>query len=125
MGGVIGGGLNTYGPTAGGGGGTNVLMLQQMVTIEELQDDEEYTEIVEDVRDECTKYGTVKSITIPRPNKEDDKANTPGIGMVFVEFEAVDQAKTAQQALQGRTFESRTVVAAFFDPQKYAKRDFT
>merc|ERR1719242_905401 len=83
----IGGAFNTYGPTLsaeGGGGGTgsatNVLMLQQMVTIEELQDDEEYTEIVEDVRDECTKYGTVKSITIPRPKTNtninaDDNAN--------------------------------------------------
>ena len=130
--GGMGGALNTYGPTptamaaiaAGGGTATNVLLLKQMVTVKELEDDEEYTEIVEDVRDEATKYGTVKSITIPRPSKGDGEAAVPGLGMVFVEFEAVDQAKTARDALQGRTFESRTVVADFFDPQKYGNRDF-
>lgn len=120
---IMGGSLgNTYGPAATDSNATNVLLLKQMVTVKELQDDEEYGEIVEDVRDECTKYGTVKSITIPRPGKDD--AEVPGLGMVFVEFDAADQAKTARDALQGRTFESRTVVASFFDAQKYANRDF-
>merc|ERR1712233_42416 len=97
---------NTYGPAATDSNSTNVLLLKQMVTVKELQDDEEYGEIVEDVRDECTKYGTVKSITIPRPSN-DDKQEIHGLGKVFVEFEAVDQAKQARDSLQGRTFENR------------------
>ncbi|KAJ8389435.1 hypothetical protein AAFF_G00119730 [Aldrovandia affinis] len=50
-----------------GGLPTEVLCLMNMVAPEELLDDEEYEEIVEDVRDECSKYGQVKSIEIPRP----------------------------------------------------------
>merc|ERR1712113_978932 len=102
---------------------SNVLILSQMVTIKDLKDDQEYNEIVEDIRDECSKYGTVKSITIPRPSNQPNVV-VPGLSKVFVEFDAVDQAKIAKQSLQGRTFENRTVIAMFYNPQKYANKDF-
>ncbi|OPJ89940.1 splicing factor U2AF subunit [Patagioenas fasciata monilis] len=60
-----------------GGHPTEVLCLLNMVLPEELLDDEEYEEIVEDVRDECGKYGAVKSIEIPRPV---DGVEVPGCG---------------------------------------------
>lgn len=53
-----------------------------MVSPEELLDDEEYEEIVEDVRDECSKYGQVKSIEIPRPV---DGLEVPGTGKVDID----------------------------------------
>lgn len=62
-----------------GGTPTEVLCLMNMVAPEELVDDEEYEEIVEDVRDECSKYGQVKSIEIPRPV---DGLEIPGTGKV-------------------------------------------
>lgn len=62
-----------------GGLPTEVLCLMNMVAVEELLDDEEYEEIVEDVRDECGKYGQVKSIEIPRPV---DGLEVPGTGKV-------------------------------------------
>ena len=46
---------------------TEVLCLLNMVTVEELAEDEEYEDIIEDMKDECGKYGRVKSIEIPRP----------------------------------------------------------
>uniref|UniRef100_A0A674GML2 Splicing factor U2AF subunit n=1 Tax=Taeniopygia guttata TaxID=59729 RepID=A0A674GML2_TAEGU len=63
-----------------GGHPTEVLCLLNMVLPEELLDDDEYEEIVEDVRDECGKYGTVKSIEIPRPV---DGVEVPGCGKDF------------------------------------------
>lgn len=62
-----------------GGIPTEVLCLMNMVSPEELLDDEEYEEIVEDVRDECSKYGQVKSIELPRPV---DGLEVPGTGKV-------------------------------------------
>lgn len=38
---------------------TEVICLLNMVTPEELQDEEEYEDILEDVRDECNKLGKV------------------------------------------------------------------
>lgn len=66
-----------------GGLPTEVLCLMNMVAPEELLDDEEYEEIVEDVRDECSKYGQVKSIEIPRPV---DGLEVPGTGKVGREW---------------------------------------
>lgn len=37
-----------------------------MVTVSELEDDDEFDDIVADVREECTRFGVVKSVTIPR-----------------------------------------------------------
>lgn len=62
-----------------GGIPTEVLCLMNMVAPEELIDDDEYEEIVEDVKDECSKYGQVKSIEIPRPV---DGLEIPGTGKV-------------------------------------------
>lgn len=62
---------------------TEVLCLLNMVMPEELVDDEDYEEILEDIRDECCKYGSVRSIEIPRPV---DGVEVPGCGKVSHAF---------------------------------------
>ncbi|XP_060760837.1 U2 small nuclear RNA auxiliary factor 2b isoform X3 [Neoarius graeffei] len=104
-----------------GGIPTEVLCLMNMVAPEELLDDEEYEEIVEDVRDECSKYGQVKSIEIPRPV---DGLEVPGTGKIFVEFTTVFDSQKAMQALTGRKFANRVVVTKYCDPDAYHRRDF-
>lgn len=42
-------------PMEAGGPATNVVQLTEAVTMEELSNDEEYQDIVEDMRDECGK----------------------------------------------------------------------
>lgn len=51
--------------------GHTILLLLNMVAPEDLTDDTEYTEILEDVRDECSKFGQVRSLVIPRPTKKE------------------------------------------------------
>lgn len=106
---------------SGMGGPTEVLCLMNMVTPEELVDEEEYEDIVEDIREECLKYGTVRSIEIPRPIQG---VEVPGLGKVFVEFSSPSEASTAQTNLAGRKFASRVVVTTFIDPDKFHRRDF-
>lgn len=96
-----------------GGHPTEVLCLMNMVLPEELLDDEEYEEIVEDVRDECSKYGLVKSIEIPRPV---DGVEVPGCGKIFVEFTSVFDSQNAVQGLTGCKFTNRMVVTKHCDP---------
>lgn len=50
-----------------------------MVTPEELKDEEEYEDILEDIKEECNKYGIVRSLEIPRPIEGVD---VPGCGKV-------------------------------------------
>jgi len=104
-----------------GGIPTEVLCLMNMVAPEELLDDEEYEEILEDVREECSKYGQVKSIEIPRPV---DGLEVPGTGKIFVEFTTLFDSQKAMQGLTGRKFANRVVVTKFIDPDAYHRRDF-
>uniref|UniRef100_T1JHC7 U2 snRNP auxiliary factor large subunit n=1 Tax=Strigamia maritima TaxID=126957 RepID=T1JHC7_STRMM len=72
--------------------------------------------ILEDIREECGKYGVVQSLDIPRPIENVD---IPGLGKVFVEFNSVIDCQKAQQNLTGRKFANRMVVTSYFDPDKY------
>lgn len=105
----------------GSGPPTEVLCLMNMVTPEDLEDEEEYEDILEDVREECGKYGMVKSLEIPRPIKGID---VPGCGKIFVEFNSLIDCQKAQQALTGRKFSNRVVVTSYYEPDKYHRREF-
>lgn len=101
---------------------TSVLCLLQMVTPQDLESNEDYGEIMEDIKEECANYGQVREVIIPRP-KPDGTLPT-GCGKVFVHFGDLETCKKAKDALQGRTFDGRTVLATFFDEGKFTRREF-
>ena len=47
-----------------------------------------------------------------------------GLGRIYVEFETVGEAETAERALSGRSFANRTVVTSFLEEEKYHRRSF-
>ncbi|XP_051989093.1 splicing factor U2AF 65 kDa subunit-like isoform X1 [Xyrauchen texanus] len=100
---------------------TEVLCLLNMVMPEELLADDDYEEILEDIREECCKYGTVRSIEIPRPV---DGVEVPGCGKIFVEYMTAAECQKAMQALTGRKFANRVVVTKFYDPDMYHRHEF-
>lgn len=100
---------------------TEVLCLLNMVTEAELLDDDEYEDIMEDVREECSKYGSVRSVEIPRPLSGVD---VPGVGKIFIEFTTIVDCQRAHMALTGRKFANRVVVTSYFDLDKYHRREF-
>ncbi|KAG5960741.1 hypothetical protein E4U56_004207 [Claviceps arundinis] len=94
-----------------------VLQLLNMVTPEELLDNEEYEEICDDVRDECSKYGTISEVKIPRPIGGSRQA--AGVGKIFVKFDTPDSCYKALTALAGRKFADRTVVTTYFPEENF------
>ena len=91
---------------------------------------EEYEDILEDIREECGKFGEVKSIEIPRPvpgvevpgKKKKTSGRiaalaksraSPGCGKVFIEFANHSDCQAAQLSLTGRKFSNRVVVTRF------------
>ncbi|CAG8578720.1 17337_t:CDS:10 [Acaulospora morrowiae] len=99
---------------------TTVLQLLNMVTPEELVDDEEYEDIVDDVREECSKFGQVVDMKIPRPGQ----GSATGVGKIFVRFESIEEASAALRALAGRKFAERTVLTSYIDEGTYFAEDF-
>ncbi|TQN72454.1 Splicing factor U2AF 50 kDa subunit [Colletotrichum shisoi] len=105
------------GTTSTDSGETRVLQLFNMVTPEELMDNDDYEEIKEDVQEECSKFGNVLDIKIPRP--VGGSRQSAGVGKIFVRFETTESAKKALQALAGRKFADRTVVTTYFPEENF------
>ncbi|PHH54611.1 Splicing factor U2AF 50 kDa subunit [Ceratocystis fimbriata CBS 114723] len=97
---------------------TRVLQLLNMVTPEELLDNEDYEEICEDVHEECSKFGTISELKIPRPTSGSSK-QSPGVGKIYVKFETKEAAGKALRALAGRKFSDRTVITTFFPEENF------
>jgi splicing factor U2AF 65 kDa subunit len=108
------------------GGDSTILLMLNMVVPEDLHDDQEYADIYEDVKEECSNYGAVADLRIPRPVKRDKSKwgegaidamsaqrmdEAAGVGRVYVKFESPHAAKLALKALAGRSFAGRSIIA--------------
>lgn len=101
---------------------TNVLCLMNMVSSEELQSDETFDEIFDDIQEECAKFGTIRSMQIPRPSGE---YAVTGVGKIFIEYTKPAEASAASEALAGRKFQGRIVVTSYYDPELYLRNVLT
>ncbi|KAH0836662.1 hypothetical protein J3R83DRAFT_8381 [Lanmaoa asiatica] len=106
-----------------------ILLMLNMVTPDDLVDDQEYGDIYEDVKEECSRYGPVEDLRIPRPVKKDKSKWAPGepgqqsaidaqradeaagVGRVYVKFVDASGAQGALKALAGRSFAGRSIIA--------------
>lgn len=61
---------------------------------------------------ECSKFGTIVDLKIPRP--VGGSRQSAGVGKIYVKFEKPEMAKVALEALAGRKFADRTVVTTYF-----------
>lgn len=104
-----------------------ILLMLNMVTTDDLVDDQEYEEICEDIKEECTTHGPIDDLRIPRPVKK-DKARwgeggqqaamdairadeAAGVGRVYVKFTNAESAARAMKSLAGRSFAGRSIIA--------------
>ena len=94
---------------------TRIVELRQMLTNQDLADDQDYAEIVEDTQQECSQFGHLLQVVIPR-----DLADP----RVFLEYSTEKEAAAAIQGLQGRTFDGRQVQATFFDEGKFQSKEY-
>ena len=104
----------------------HILTLEDVVIfqIKQLTIDEEYADILEDVRDECERYGRVQSIVIPRPNEGTEPNEIKGIGRIIVEFRNIEEAKNVRKNVAGRLYMDRTVEVTFLSEERFANGDF-
>ncbi|XP_020525056.1 splicing factor U2af large subunit B isoform X7 [Amborella trichopoda] len=101
---------------------TKVLCLTEVVSADELQDDEEYEEILEDMREEGRKFGPLTTVVIPRPSP--DGQPTPGLGKVFLEYVDPAGAARARTALNGRKFGGNVVIAVYYPEDKFSNGEY-
>ncbi|KAH8111019.1 hypothetical protein DFH11DRAFT_1616587 [Phellopilus nigrolimitatus] len=106
-----------------------ILLMLNMVTPDDLTDDQEYADIYEDIKEECSGFGPVDDLRVPRPVKKDKSRWAPGesgqqaaldaqrqdeaagVGRVYVKFADADAAGRALKSLAGRSFAGRSIIA--------------
>jgi splicing factor U2AF subunit len=93
-------------------------VLTPAVTVEELENDEDYQDILEDMREEAGKFGSVVQVHIPRPPAP-GAPPPPGLGKVILEFADPGAAMAARNALHGRKFGGQTVEALLMTDDDY------
>ena len=112
---------------------SRILLMLNMVTPEDLVDDQEYADIFEDIKEECSNFGEVEDLRIPRPVKKDKSRWAPGesgqqsqidaqrqdeaagVGRVYVKFVEPDSAAMALKSLAGRSFAGRSIIATLLN----------
>ncbi len=67
-------------------------------------------QLMEDVKEECGKYGTVEGIAVPRPPPT-VAADEPS--RVYVKFGTPDESSRVKEAFNGRQFDGNSITAAF------------
>ncbi|OAY68690.1 Splicing factor U2af large subunit B, partial [Ananas comosus] len=101
---------------------TKIVCLTEVVSMDELKDDEEYEEILEDMREESGKFGALVNVVIPRPSPAGEMI--PGIGKVFLEYADAAGSARAKAALHGRKFGGNVVTATYYPEDKFLNGDY-
>lgn len=68
------------------------------------------------------KYGKIRGILAPRPSAVSVAHDPPGVGLIFVNFDTLDSAVTAQKRLNGRAFGDALVDARFYDETAFSRQ---
>ena len=102
---------------------TKILCFKKIVDGINIDDESKYKEISEDIKIECSKYGKVLDVFMPRKDIDDNILR--GTGNCYVEFSTVDECKQARKCLVGSRFNNRIVTMVYFSEDKYKNRDFS
>lgn len=113
-----------------------ILLMLNMVTPEDLIDDRDFGDLYEDIMEECSRFGAVEDLRIPRPVKK-DKPNkwapgetgtisaqdatkideAAGVGRVYVKYIDPGKAQVALKALAGRSFAGRSIITTLLSEE--------
>jgi RNA-binding protein 39 len=92
---------------------TTFLLLNNMFDPATETETDFHVDIQEDVKEECnSKFGRVLSVNADRENPN---------GLVYVQFEDVESAVSAQRGLQGRYFAGKMISATFLSPTTFSQ----
>eukprot|EP01029_Cantina_marsupialis_P004756 TRINITY_DN1493_c3_g1_i1.p1 TRINITY_DN1493_c3_g1~~TRINITY_DN1493_c3_g1_i1.p1 ORF type:complete len:761 (+),score=263.06 TRINITY_DN1493_c3_g1_i1:127-2409(+) len=96
---------------------TRVLVFFGLLKDSDLENKEEFFDILDDVKANCEMHGEVREVFSPEDG--------PGKLKVFVRFVNEKDAESAANDLTGRSFKEEIVMTEFFDLSAFNQRDFS
>ena len=111
-----------------------VLVVTNVASVAQLQNTDFYLDLIDDMRLECSLYGSVQGVIVPRvrtgstntgsQQQQEQQHASEGAGMVFIEMTSIDYARNALLALKGRAFNGRTVDVKFYPEGRFRAMDY-
>jgi hypothetical protein len=86
----------------GSSNSSRILVLHNMVMDEDLETDDDYKGLIDEVRGECAKYGKLLGMKVPR--SASDLVQSTAIKKIFLEYATTQDAMNAEDELSGRQF---------------------
>jgi hypothetical protein len=90
---------------------TRILVLLNMVEDDDLSSDENYRGLLEEVEEECAKFGKLLSMKVPRHPSGDVQPSA--IKKIYLEYASAQDAIAAERELGGRQFGPNVVQVSF------------
>lgn len=101
---------------------TKILCFKDICKDLNIDDEDEYNFIKEDIQLECEQFAKVVNVFLPRKDIEDNII--PGMGNAYVEFENINDCKTCRKNLSGRRYNGKLINMKYFDEDKYSKGNY-
>lgn len=98
---------------------SRVLLLENCVTEDMIAKDEDYIDIIEDIKEECMLWGKLLEIVVPRRG-----ADPCGFNRVFLRYEKQQEADKCMLKSNARTFSDRSVTVRYFDEDLFKKAEW-
>lgn len=98
---------------------SKVICIRNMVNLKDLEDEDEYDDLICDVREEVKNFGKIIEVRIPRNELPGEIVS--GLGKIFVEFATREGAVFAKENLNGKTFNGRFVEVVFHPEEMFRK----
>ncbi|TRY63824.1 hypothetical protein TCAL_00801 [Tigriopus californicus] len=96
-----------------------VVLLKNMVGPDDVDE-----QLQEEIEEECSKFGEVERVIIYQ-ERQSEEENAEILVKIFVEFKGPDSTKKAKEALHGRFFGGRKVIAEIYDQILYDHNDLS
>ena len=101
---------------------TKVICLNSIIKGLDIEEEEKYNEIKEDLKNECEKYGKVLDVFMPRKDVEDNE--TPGMGNAYVMFDNVEESKLARKFLSMKKFNNKLIYIQYVPEDNFINKNF-
>lgn len=99
---------------------SRIIVLLNLVTDKDLATNEEYEILMDEVKDECEKFGTLISMKIPRSM---DRYVETAVKKIFLKYATMNDAINAERELTGRQFGNSIIQVTYFNEDDYASEN--
>nr|XP_051189557.1 splicing factor U2af large subunit B-like isoform X2 [Lolium perenne] len=105
-------------------GATRVVRLAKVLSLDQLQDDQVYQQVLDELTQEARKFGDLLKVVLPRPIRGAAHPVASEDGKVFLEYACLEDSIQCRIRLDGQWFDGTKIIAGYFPEDKFAAGDY-